>query len=623
MLRGNPSGFSSGVRPSKRVRKRFSLHGTRPFHRAFWHVPVPHAVFDDECSYAELAIALVLHRDSLAFEDGTWVRDATQRRARWIQKRVGLAKQTVHTALGDLEDRGWVTVDRTGRSHRITWQLAPPTERFVQVPALFIDRLPHLPGRTAGLVFWLIVRHTLGWTVTPDDAAAVAPYTRSGCTRPKTSNEQAGAGEVCAANAYAEDACAGDAYWEWARMSLSYMADRLGRSPAAIRASIQQLHGHLIERRRVGSATEGAEFRVLPEAFSRLAHQRSAERRLARTVAPWNRAAPWNAERNAQTTRRGSHGFAQGFPVHRAFQAWMPHPLAPRSEHRIPAHLPPDAPRPNRASEPNQGVGQTPRSRPSVQKNKGDRLKTRRGVHSSYKRNSQKASLGEETSITDSASPPPLPRETPSRAVESVHLPNDNSEKRADVGSSAFPHRTQIVVQGIAPVPSGAPEPQASASSSRSEGSSFQQRLSKLSSEKQTAYTHLVEAGVYRSLSLQYVSQFSMDRLRRNAGYAIRQRREGRVENLGAYMARAIGHDYAYQKSPGEADLRALTHTEVIPKTRMHAYVTSGVYDRSCFTGAGEDSNNQPLMRYIDPTIGVRPSKAQHLLRPVPETGTS
>jgi len=417
------------------------------------------------------------------------------------------------------------------------------------------------------------------------------------------------------------------------------LADQLGRSPAAVRTAIQELQGCLIERRRVGPATEGAEFRVLPEAFSRLAHQRGTRRLLARTA-------------------------QQGACM--PLQPWTPRPLAPREPVPLPSAenqsaedqdaegrdvedqgaetgKPPEKNGVTDGAEPPRqaaasALGHEAETTRSVQNQGGDRPKTKRGAPSSYKKDSQKALLGAETKSTASAASGDDASPGKKAKGESGHLPREHNPPTS--GPPQHPRRRLVVVQGIEhvqstertgsrsansrpptqpvgtqpadtqPVETDPPGPRGPSSSTRRSTSA----LDTLSEQKQAAYQALIDHNVFQSLALRYVRQYSLKRLRRNAGYAVHQHRAGAVAHLGAYMAGAIDNDYVDGHTPAEAGLPALTHLDTLPEAKKREYVRTGVYAADCFTGAGTDTNNRPLVRYIDPEIGVQPSKATGIL---------
>ena len=98
-------------------------------------------------SNSALRAALALYHRSHHFdpETGWWVQaDGGLLRAE-IQQAAGLSEQGTRDGLkADLAERGWVEVDRTGRSYRYQWTmraLRPHEGGYTYVPTALLDAL--------------------------------------------------------------------------------------------------------------------------------------------------------------------------------------------------------------------------------------------------------------------------------------------------------------------------------------------------------------------------------------------------------------------------------------------------------------------------------------------------
>jgi len=231
---------STGNTPTSRSDSLFppdgSLDATEPFPSGLFRAPLPDDVFAGMPEMSDSALRSLLAQIRLSFrfdpEECKWVKpDRTFTRAD-VQAESGLSSQGARNGLAELEEAGWVCVDKRGRSYEYELAIDVPTSCYTYVPTALLDSAPGLGGTELRVVL-LTLRDTWGWTFTPED---------------KEENEDAVPPE----------------HRRWARLSTSEMARRTGRSETAVKKAAASLQGRFLERLR---PTGGAYYyRFLPEA---------------------------------------------------------------------------------------------------------------------------------------------------------------------------------------------------------------------------------------------------------------------------------------------------------------------------------------------------------------------
>jgi hypothetical protein len=186
-------------------------------------------------SDSALRSLLGLTRLSFRFDPETarWVKPARSFTRKEIESETGLSSQGARNGLAELAEAGLVSIDSSGRSYEYTLEISVPTARYTYVPTAFLEAASALSGTELRLVL-TVLRATWGWTTSSDSS-------RSDSSKGKSVEHR-----------------------RWARLSLSELAHRTGRSETAIKEAATQLQGRFLERLR---PTGGAYYyRFLPEA---------------------------------------------------------------------------------------------------------------------------------------------------------------------------------------------------------------------------------------------------------------------------------------------------------------------------------------------------------------------
>ena len=228
----------------------FSLDATERFPEGIFRMPLPNAVFQamSSLSGSALRAALALYHRSHHFdpETGWWTQANRGLLRAAIQQAAGLSEQGTRDGLKEIETRGWIEVDRTGRSYRYQWTmrtLRPHEGGYTYVPTALLDALsadgdPDRPGHTASTiastpelrVILTVLRWTWGFTrrVHTADGQPVRVHDR------------------------------------WKALSTPGLARYAGCSESAAKRAAKALQGRWIERVRPGHGTY--QYRFLPEA---------------------------------------------------------------------------------------------------------------------------------------------------------------------------------------------------------------------------------------------------------------------------------------------------------------------------------------------------------------------
>lgn len=215
-----------------------SLNANEPFPEDLFRLPVPDWLFSEMVGVSDSALRSLLGLIRLSFRfdpaDSTWVKPTRTFTRKEVECETGLSSQGARNGLSELEDAGHVSVDREGRSYQYQLETGVPTSRYTYVPTTFLEVASALSGTDLRLVL-VVLRATWGWTEDPDSTEAPG------------SNENP------------------PAHRRWARLSISDLARRTGRSKAGIKAAAARLQGRFLERLR---PTSGAYYyRFLPEAL--------------------------------------------------------------------------------------------------------------------------------------------------------------------------------------------------------------------------------------------------------------------------------------------------------------------------------------------------------------------
>jgi hypothetical protein len=223
------------------------LSATEPFPADLFRLPVPDWLFSEMAGMSDSALRSLLGLTRLSFrfdpeasKPGTscWVKPARSFTRKEIESETGLSSQGARNGLAELAEAGHVSIDTSGRSYQYTLEIDVPASRYTYVPTAFLEAASVLSGTELRLVL-TVLRATWGWTEAPGS-------TKDPSTKDPGANEKA------------------PAHRRWARLSLSELARRTGRSETAIKDAATQLQGRFLERLR---PTGGAYYyRFLPEA---------------------------------------------------------------------------------------------------------------------------------------------------------------------------------------------------------------------------------------------------------------------------------------------------------------------------------------------------------------------
>jgi hypothetical protein len=209
-----------------------SFEAAEPFPDELFRVPVPDALFEEMSSLSDSALRSVLALIRLSFrfepEKSAWVKsDRTFSRAE-IEEESGLSGQGTRNGLQELEEAGYVAIDRSGRSFQHKLEIDVPDRRYTYLPTALLEEAPSLTG-TELRVLLTVLRATWGWTSEDGQEENSLKHRR------------------------------------WAQLSNSDLARRAGRSASAVKEAVQKLQGRYLGRRRPTS--RAYYYRFLPEAL--------------------------------------------------------------------------------------------------------------------------------------------------------------------------------------------------------------------------------------------------------------------------------------------------------------------------------------------------------------------
>ena len=217
-----------------------SLETTEPFPEGLFRIPVPDRVFSGLPNLSDSALRALLALIRLSFrfdpEDSTWTCPARSFSRADVQAECGLSGQGTRDGLTQLEEEGYLSVDRGGRAHEHELELGVPDARFTYLPVTLLEEADRLSGSKLRALL-VVFRETWGWTGLSDGAGE---------------NGSEGAPE----------------HRRWTRLSAASLARRAGRSQTAIVSAARQMNGGLLERLR---PTGGAYYyRIRPDGLTDL-----------------------------------------------------------------------------------------------------------------------------------------------------------------------------------------------------------------------------------------------------------------------------------------------------------------------------------------------------------------
>ena len=213
---------------------------TEPFPEGLFRMPVPDRVFSGLPDLSDSALRALLALIQLSFrfdpEDSTWTCPTRAFSRADVQAECGLSGQGTRDGLSQLEEEGYLSVDRSGRAHEHELELAVPSARFTYLPVALLEEADRLSGSKLRALL-VVFRDTWGWT-----------------------GLSAGAGEDGSEGA--------PEHRRWTRLSAAALARRAGRSQTAIVSAARQMNGGLLERLR---PTGGAYYyRIRPDGLTDL-----------------------------------------------------------------------------------------------------------------------------------------------------------------------------------------------------------------------------------------------------------------------------------------------------------------------------------------------------------------
>lgn len=209
---------------------------SEPFPPDLFRVPVPNEVFSEMPGISDAALRCLLGLIRLSWrfdpEEGSWIDMERHFSRRDVQEECGLSDEGTRQGLSGLEDKGWVSTDRSGRSYKHRLNLDVPTRRYTYLPTSLLERASEFASATALRVLLAVFRGTWGWTQVEDD--------------PKSEGSRT-------------------VHRRWTCLSTSDLSRLTGRSETAVKRAAKDLAGEWIGRGRLG---QGAyQYRILAEAF--------------------------------------------------------------------------------------------------------------------------------------------------------------------------------------------------------------------------------------------------------------------------------------------------------------------------------------------------------------------
>jgi len=201
---------------------------TEPFPDSLFRMPLPDSLFKDMRAMSDSAFRALLGLIRLSFrydpEQGQWVSPERTFSRADVQAECSLSGQGTRNGLSELEERGYVSIDRSGRSYKHRLEMEVPSSSFTYVPTGLFEKASSLSGTELRLVF-AVLRATWGWA-----------------------GEDEGSGQT--------------EHKRWESLSTAALAHMTGRSPSAVKQAAQALQGTWIQRRRPTSGAYCYRFRA-------------------------------------------------------------------------------------------------------------------------------------------------------------------------------------------------------------------------------------------------------------------------------------------------------------------------------------------------------------------------
>jgi hypothetical protein len=190
-------------------------------------MPIPDHLFAEMPRLSDSALRALLAMTHLSFrydpEAGQWVKPERTFSRADVQAECTLSSQGTRNGLDELEEAGYVGVDRSGQSYEHELKMGVPSSRFTYVPTDLFEEASSLSGPELRLVL-AVLRATWGWTTDLPETAA--PEHR-----------------------------------RWAQLSTRALSELTGRSGTSVKKAAQKLQGTWLRRRRPTSGTYHYRFR--------------------------------------------------------------------------------------------------------------------------------------------------------------------------------------------------------------------------------------------------------------------------------------------------------------------------------------------------------------------------
>jgi hypothetical protein len=259
---------------------------------------MPDAIIGEMPKMTDSALRSLLGLIRLSFrfdpEKKVWVcPDRTFLRSA-IETESGLSGQGTRNGLEELEELGYVSIDRSGRSHEHALEIGVPTSRYTYVPTGLLEA-PSLLGTDLRLIL-AALRTTWGWTTNPAETS---------------STEQTGSTKRGAPPEHDRLQ-----HKRWAQLSTAALAQLTGRSETAVKEAARRLNGTWLQRRRPTSGAYYYRFRseVLSEAALEEATETAAARAEAANVEATKAVSTGSEERYLRVKKKTDAVFSMGIP---------------------------------------------------------------------------------------------------------------------------------------------------------------------------------------------------------------------------------------------------------------------------------------------------------------------
>lgn len=136
-----------------------------PFPSGVPRVPVPNRVFDemDDLSGCAVRLSLLMIREAYEWHRGRWttpIRFVT----RSDLQPCGMSRESVRRAADELEEMGWISIERGGHEHAYRWLLSVPQSSFTYLPLPLLHEAHRIDSHSALSVLLCVYDATWGWT---------------------------------------------------------------------------------------------------------------------------------------------------------------------------------------------------------------------------------------------------------------------------------------------------------------------------------------------------------------------------------------------------------------------------------------------------------------------------